>query len=404
MPRRQNVLFGSWWGFEWVVERPLCWCAGPCGLTDPPGTFFLGPFEESPWWSYLRTLPAAAHAASPSLWEGLVPGQWASTALQLLRTTSIGPLLASDAEDLAALRTAFTAPDAALQLGQKEPQEGFATLRQAIGLVSTRAISGVGLVPLLDLLNGAPTGEHNATIERTNIAANRAAEQVPCVAAVSSKQIEKGEEIVLAYGEYSAAEFLYRYGWIPGGPDLTSGAAGSPHEVVNLRLSHVWSVLTEKQRAVLQRYKFSAEGMAQADVDSTGNPFGVPAKDAPSGPIPPLLRQLALVACCTDEDVLAEMARTGKVGDSHSVSPADIASMVLTWSGDQVCQLAAVEVLKALTPEALQSFEVRMALRLTRGERERLLRWMSGLQRSAPSKAAYLKATTEHVAAMKALG
>ena len=98
------------------------------------------------------------------------------------------------------------------------------------GLVATRLVNRAGLAPLFDMINGAPTGEHNATIERTNLAASaEAPEQAPCIAALASRPMEPGEEVLLDYGAYTAGRFLYQYGWLPGG-DATPAGATSPHD------------------------------------------------------------------------------------------------------------------------------------------------------------------------------
>ena len=175
--------------------------------------------KESTWWPYICTLPEPAYAAPPSLWSSLL-GEHAAQAL--LADTSIGSLIAQDQQDLlsslgqglvpeaeaavlptadAAAATADAAADA-LQLAQllgvaaSEAEVRTAFLR-AVGLVVTRLVSGVGLAPLFDLMNGAPTGAHNATIEKSNLAASATAkDQAPCVAAISSRAIEEGEEVL----------------------------------------------------------------------------------------------------------------------------------------------------------------------------------------------------------------
>ena len=203
--------------------------------------------EKSAWAPYLQSLPSAQHAAPPSLWA--LHGE--AVAAELLLDTSIGALVAIDQREVAAIAGPLAPPPAASDadcpdaaaaaadetrdtlhlaatlgvapsVSEEAARSAFA---HAIGLVVTRLISGVGLVPLFDLLNGAPTGEHNATIERSNLAASASAkEEAPCCAALASRTIEEGEEILLAYGELSAGQFLYKYGWLPGGDLATSGA------------------------------------------------------------------------------------------------------------------------------------------------------------------------------------
>ena len=47
------------------------------------------------------------------------------------------------------------------------------------------------------------------------------------MAIVTSKQIAAGDEILVSYGAYSAAKFLYKYGWVCGGPDVANSATSS---------------------------------------------------------------------------------------------------------------------------------------------------------------------------------
>ena len=147
--------------------------------------------RNSKWAPYLKSLPSAAHAAPPSLWASLGEG----AAAELLLDTSIGALVALDTRDLAAL----SAPLASLfgVAPRVNDADVRAAFTHAIGLVATRLIAGVGLVPLFDLINGMPSGDHNATIELSNLAASASApEQAPCVAAISSRTIEAGEEVI----------------------------------------------------------------------------------------------------------------------------------------------------------------------------------------------------------------
>jgi len=147
--------------------------------------------RNSTWSPYLKSLPSARDAAPPSLWASLGEG----AAAELLLDTSIGALVALDTRDLAAL----SAPLASLfgVAPRVNDADVRAAFTHAIGLVATRLIAGVGLVPLFDLINGMPSGEHNATIELSNLAASASApEQAPCVAAISSRTIEAGEEVI----------------------------------------------------------------------------------------------------------------------------------------------------------------------------------------------------------------
>ena len=65
------------------------------------------------------------------------------------------------------------------------------------GLVPTRMVSGVGMVPYFDCANGTVAGKHNATIERSNLASSHDGEAAPCVAAISSRAIATGEYVTV---------------------------------------------------------------------------------------------------------------------------------------------------------------------------------------------------------------
>jgi hypothetical protein len=147
--------------------------------------------RNSTWSPYLKSLPSARDAAPPSLWASLGEG----AAAELLLDTSIGALVALDTRDLAALSAPLASLFGVAPLVNDADVR--AAFTHAIGLVATRLIAGVGLVPLFDLINGMPSGEHNATIELSNLAASASApEQAPCVAAISSRTIEAGEEVI----------------------------------------------------------------------------------------------------------------------------------------------------------------------------------------------------------------
>ena len=235
---------------------------------------------SSKWAPYIGSLPQLEHAAPPALWPYLEPSRAAATSL--LRETSVGHQLACDAIELGTACVQGSNPDmhtcrAFLDAPKITPMPRFHScsfpteplfgrgvgggdgsvdgraainysaglevhrglaaasvtrgvtvasarhaLLRAIGLVSTRFFGGIGMVPLLDLANGAP-GSHedksigvcNATIERTQLAtsADKDAEVEPAVALQVTKRIAKGEELILSYGPLSSAEFLYKYGW-----------------------------------------------------------------------------------------------------------------------------------------------------------------------------------------------
>lgn len=380
---------------------------------------------NSPFKAYLESLPSTADAAPPSLWPylsaspGYDPAAGAA-ALSVLSDTSISSLLAVDDMELAPLLKqphgegddASRAGQAVLE-GLAEAVPGAtvpharACLLRALALVTSRMISGIGLVPLLDLCNGAirdggsgSGGGHNATIERTQLAvSHEAAEAAPCVAALSSRRIEAGEQVLLAYGSYSAARFLWTYGYIGGGPDLGKEAT-SPHDATCVIPRSLWPALTPTQRTVLQKYGITAQKLgieddarpAGADVTSdvtsrhrpTASPFRLPVAEASAGKTTPMMRQVGLIACIKDESTLLEIAKTGKLGTTHGVGAADIARQVVAWctahAEGLACASLAADVVASAGRSGLAAAHLRMALRVAHGERAGLLAWMAALQ------------------------
>lgn len=268
----------------------------------------LRPAGTSAWADYLASLPKADGAAPPCSSD-------AAAAFETLKETEIGAALAADQAVQAGLEALLGsrggATSARCELGEmfatlleslRPPSEAAArqALLHTIGLVATRAVAGFGLVPFFDLFkdNGAPTGQHNAAIECTHIASsnNHAAEALPCVAALSSWRILKGGVVLLAYGAFSAADFVYRYGCLPPEDE------GAAHEVVTWHGPSLIASLSAPQRAVLESYGCNAAAVGlDAEAPSCSN-FALPLAEAAKGQLPPLLRQLATVACCNDED------------------------------------------------------------------------------------------------------
>jgi len=352
--------------------------------------------ESSVWNSYLETLPTAESCAPPSLWRWVCGD---ADAAELLADTSIGAALAQDGADLEAILGSSAGLSVAAILGVEatvgEEQARGALLR-AVALMSMRLVSGAGLVPLLDLVNGAPAGEHNATIERTNLAVSQTApEQAPCVAMITSRRVEKGDEILLSYGQLSAAKFLYKYGWSVGGPDAPNSST-SPHDVAAVVPRGLLPSLRPMQGAVFERYQLSAAKLGLDAARPSECPFSVPAPQAAEGKTTPLMRQVALLASCADDAALKEIATSGKMGDKHGVSPADIGACVLGWC-------TAHATLLASNAAAAATHRARLAIRVRRGEREGLLRWAAGLQAKHSLDASLVAPATEaHKAANKA--
>lgn len=403
---------------------------------------------NSPFATYLASLPSAEDAAPPSLWPYLSASKSydpaaGSAALAVLRETSIGSQIANDAIELAPLLlSAQDASNANVQPSPSALAEGKAVLEalaaavpggatvrrardcvlRALALVSSRMFAGIGMVPLIDLCNGAIRdggiacgGAHNATIERTQLAvSNEAPEAAPCVAALTSRRLEAGEHVLLAYGTFTCAEFLYKYGYIGGG-DVAKEAV-SPHDIASVVPSPLWPALSEAQRTVLHRYGITPKKLglpvvadldgivaaapadAQAEVAAEGqwnrarrplaSPFRLPAAEAAAGKTTPMMRQVGLIACIKDEKLLAEIAKTGKLGTSHGVSAADIARQVVGWCAAHTQALAgaslAPDVVAHSSQGSISAAHCRMALRVAHGERAALIGWMEALQAKHP--------------------
>ena len=76
-----------------------------------------------------------------------------------------------------------------------------------------------------------------------------------------------------------------------------------------------------------------------------------------------MMRQVGLIASITDDDVLTEIMRTGKLGTSHGVSAADIARQNILWLGAHASAAAARVSAIAHSPAVTSPF-ARMALRV----------------------------------------
>ena len=53
-----------------------------------------------------------------------------------------------------------------------------------------------------------------------------------------------------------------------------------------------------------------------------------------------MMRQVGLIACIKDDEMLKTIARTGKLGTSHGVDAADIARQVVCWCSAHAHALA----------------------------------------------------------------
>jgi hypothetical protein len=166
------------------------------------------------------------------------------------------------------------------------------------------------------------------------------------------------------------------YGWLPGGDRSATGAT-SPHDEPTAAPHRLWGTLTPRQREVLTRFQLTP---ARLGVDAhcpTVSPFKLPAAQAAAGKTTTLMRQVALIASCTNQAALAAIAQTGKMGDEHGVSAAAIGARVALWLQEHVTKLCALET--APSSAVASTSRCRLSARLRRGERERLLQWYMAL-------------------------
>ena len=199
----------------------------------------------------------------------------------------------------------------------------------------------------------------------------------------------------LAYGSLSAAQFLYKYGWLVGG-DTIATSVTSPHDELVVVPRSLWPALTEPQRTVLARYQLTPSKLGLDSMAPSESPFRLPVAQAVAGKSTPLMRQVALIACCEDASALEGIAKTGKMGDEHGVSTAQIGARCAAWVHEQAMRLCE-------QPAVAESTYCRLALRLRRGERERLIEWLGGLSsKFEPAKQLMAEAEEAHKAAAKA--
>ena len=380
--------------------------------------------SKSKWSPYLASLPKTEDAAPPSLWPYLPPsvthGHDALLSTAVLRDTSVGAQVLTDAIELAPFFATLRGPKGLTEAAANgvtadmlakgtEVLEGVAScsagggctvsmareaLLRSIALVSSRMISGVGLVPLLDLCNGAVSGGgHNAAIERTQLAvSNEAPEAAKCAAALSTSRIEEGEEVLLGYGSFSAAKFLYTYGYVGGGGEAAS-AATSPHDAAYVIPRDLWPTLSGSQRTVLAKYGINPRKLGVNDEESGNDaagdnappqapmvsPFKLPVLEASAGKTTPMMRQVGLISSITEESTLEEIARTGKLGTSHGIGPSEIGKQIVLWCASHVTRSAMTSTSAEVLSLAQASSHARMALRVAHGERGSVVKWMEAL-------------------------
>jgi hypothetical protein len=156
---------------------------------------------------------------------------------------------------------------------------------------------------LLDLINGTSGGEHNARIAFTTLPGSPSVE---CIAAIATERIESGQEVLLKYGDFSTANYLYKFGFVLGGTNTVDPAI-SKYDATALDVAHIWASLTNLQREALVPAGFTQQAIDSAILNPDEYPFvlpiynGKPAAGAGMMAIPQPLREIAFVACCDEE-------------------------------------------------------------------------------------------------------
>ena len=101
---------------------------------------------------------------------------------------------------------------------------------------------------------------------------------------------------------------------------------------------------------------------------------------------------------------LDEIERTGKLGSTHGVGAAEIASQVVGWCAAQALALAEASLAPEIVQSASISARTRMALRVAHNERANLIQWMAALrEKHALPEALIEEATAKHKACLKKL-
>eukprot|EP00930_Biecheleria_cincta_P024621 TRINITY_DN17609_c0_g1_i1.p1 TRINITY_DN17609_c0_g1~~TRINITY_DN17609_c0_g1_i1.p1 ORF type:complete len:477 (+),score=73.42 TRINITY_DN17609_c0_g1_i1:51-1481(+) len=323
--------------------------------------------ELSAWWPYLQTVPPASECALPSLWSEILGDELASVPLE---STSVGAAIQADLQDLRSLRSGIDFPGV---FGVDENVAWTAFLH-SVALASTRIVAGVGMVPLFDLMNGAPSGSHNAAIR---FFALPGTDDIPCVAAVATTPIQAGEEILLEYGQLSSANFLYSYGYVSCDP------AYLKRDFVSLSLAPIWAALTDLQRRALAVAELTQRALDSSVIRPKNDMFALPlynGKPTLSGSwlsVPLPLRQLGFVAC-SDDDALREAIANGKL-DVPVASHAQVAGLLAEW-----CEARSRELAVTCTASATSS-RLQMAARVRECERQGLLAWAEALREQGHS-------------------
>jgi hypothetical protein len=93
---------------------------------------------------------------------------------------------------------------------------------RAVAMVLSRAHEGVSLTPLVDLVNGMPSGSPNMNVgfcrgywPFLKGSTYRNDCDLVCPALSASRKIKAGEQIIVSYGDLSTGGFVLKYGVVP---------------------------------------------------------------------------------------------------------------------------------------------------------------------------------------------
>ena len=267
----------------------------------------LLPAEDYAVWSlYLKTLPEEevelpSLAPSPSL-------------LHQLAGTAIANYVSGDFMALGRIERSGVLDSFGVSMGN---------FRRAASLVISRYFGGMGLVPLVDHVNGACGGS------QANVQLSESTQGCYVIHVIAP--IKAGQELLFKYGPFSPAMFLYKYGWVGGGPSLARPAREAEEEV-SVSIASLWESLSPSQQKCLrgQGLTLEALGVAPTLTDASSpssgfihpSPLILPA-EVPSPKetdprtitraLPAQLRQLAVTMVLEDEEALDQLAKTGDI-------------------------------------------------------------------------------------------
>jgi hypothetical protein len=114
---------------------------------------------------------------------------------------------------------------------------------------------GPALVPVADLFNGMPAGQHSVEVSEVQVALHPGAAPEWATAVVAVREIAAGEELLNSYGELSSSVFLLKYGVLP-----AETVGRNPHEAAFLLpLRHLYERCGAAQTALLAELGYPPE-------------------------------------------------------------------------------------------------------------------------------------------------